>query len=659
MLEGQLLNERYKIKHIIGGGGMANVYSAHDLILNRDVAIKVLRFEHANDAEFIERFDREAQAATSLLHPNIVNIYDVGEEDKMMFIVMELVEGMTLKEYIQKKGPLEVEETVKIMIELASAINHAHDNDLIHRDIKPQNVLLDENGTVKVTDFGIAIALSATALTQTNSILGSVHYLSPEQARGGVATKKSDIYSLGIVFYELLTGKLPFTGETAISIALKHLQEETPSVKAFNPDIPQSVENIVKKATDKDPLARFNSVNELKEALADCLNPDKLNETAYQSPIHTGEETKTIPLYNQFAEVNDMETTMLPVVSDDTTKQMKPVNEDKTPPKKKRRWKKILLILLIIGLIGGLSVGAFMFLKPKNIIIPDVIGEEYEDARDEIEDMNLKVKRKLIYSEEIDEGLVVKSDPKADETLKEESTVTLFVSDGEEPIEFENYVGENFTEIESKLIEEGFSDVIKYERTSDEPQGEIIKQIQPKAKSEGVPSETTVIFEVSEGPETVILEDFTNEDVLNGFAKKYNLKTEISEEYSDTVDENNIIKQSPTPGTNVEVGSTISVTVSKGKKPIESRTHSVTFTVPYELKDEEEEKEEKQEAQKVVIYVDDLDNSMTEVFSEDTITKDKEFTIKLKIEKDKDAEYKVERDGEEIIKKTISYKEGS
>lgn len=653
MLEGRLLNERYLIKHIIGGGGMANVYKAHDLILNRDVAIKVLKLEYANDPEFIERFDREAQAATSLSHPNVVNIYDVGEEDNILFIVMELVVGMTLKEYIQKHGALQVEEAVKIMIELTGAINHAHENNLIHRDIKPQNILLDENGTVKVTDFGIAIALSATSLTQTNSILGSVHYLSPEQARGGIATKKSDIYSLGIVFYELLTGKLPFTGETAIAIALKHLQIETPSVKLFNNEIPQSVENIVKKATDKDPLSRFSSVIELEEALIECLDPSKINEPPYQSPIQTGEETKAIPLYNQFDEINDVESTMSPI-NDETTKHIPAITENDKQPKKKKRWKKVLLILLIIGLITTIGVSAFIMLKPKIVVVPDVVGIEYEEARDELEEINLKVDRELMHSEDFKEGLVVKSDPKADRSIEEKSTVTLFVSEGEEPQEFENFVGEDFIKVEKTLKDAGYSDIIKYEKTSDKPKGEIINQIQPKPKKEVIPSETTVIFEVSQGPETIVLDDFIgkNKDVFVGYAKKHNLKTNITEEYSESVEANYIIKQNPSPGTNLEVGSSVSVVVSKGEKEVESRTHSVTFTVPFEPENDEKE-------QNIVIYVDDLDNNLTDIYKEEKISKDKEFTIKLKIEKDKNAEYKVERDKEKIIEKTISYKEGS
>src|SRR5699024_2764671 len=244
MRKGHLLNDRYEIKRMIGGGGMANVYLAWDTILDREVAVKVLRTEYANETEFITRFDREAQAASSLTHPNIVSIYDVGEEDDVLYMVMEYIDGMTLKEYIQNYHPIPVDQAIDIMKQIASAIALAHEHNIVHRDIKPQNILIDNDGNVKVTDFGIAMAISSTALTQTNSILGSVHYVSPEQARGGLATKKSDIYSIGIVLFELLTGRIPFSGQSPVAIALKHLQSDTPSVRKSNPEIPQSVENI-------------------------------------------------------------------------------------------------------------------------------------------------------------------------------------------------------------------------------------------------------------------------------------------------------------------------------------------------------------------------------------------------------------------------------
>src|SRR5690625_1277378 len=652
MLEGQLLNERYLIKHSIGGGGMAIVYAAHDRILDREVAIKILRLEYTNDSEFIERFDREAQAASSLSHPNVVNIYDIGEDNDVMFIVMELVKGLTLKEYIQKYGPLSVNESVRIMIELTAAINHAHENDLIHRDIKPQNILIDENGTVKVTDFGIAIALSATALTQTNSVLGSVHYLSPEQARGGNATKKSDIYSLGIVFYELLTGELAFSGETAISVALKHLQNTIPSVREYDEDIPQSVENIIKKSTDKDPLARYTSVSELENALANCLNPDKLNEAPYESPLEVGEETKAIPLYNQFDSINELEETKL-VNDDDTTKHNSPVTDSKKKPKMKR-WKKILIVFLIIALGVGAGISAFVLLKPKYVDVPDVTGLDYDEARETLEKLNLETERQLIYSDEVDKGLIVKTEPQGNQSIKEDTSVSLFVSDGLEPIKFKDYVGKAFDEVEKELKELGFTDVIKYEKTSDESIGSIINHIQPNKDKVVVPNETSVIFEVSQGPDTIILDDFIekNKDVFIGYAKKHNLKYDITKDYSDTVAENDIIAQSPSQGSNIEVVTEISIIDSKRKKEIETNDYEESIEVTFEPEDDEEEQE-------VVIYIDDLDNKLTDVYKKEVITKDTEFKIKLKIEEDKNAEYKIERDGEEFTKKTISYKEGS
>ena len=285
MMIGKRISGRYKILEMIGGGGMANVYLAHDMILDRDVAVKVLRLDFANSEEFIRRFHREAQSATSLAHPNIVSIYDVGEEESIYYIVMEHVNGQTLKQYIQKNSPVPIEEALLIMEQITSAISHAHQNHIIHRDIKPQNILLDQRGNVKITDFGIAMALSATSITQTNSVLGSVHYLSPEQARGGVANHKSDIYSLGIVMFELLTGRLPFSGESAVSIALKHLQSETPSLRRWNPNIPQSVENIVLKATAKDPFHRYESVEAMEADIRTSLDPSRADEPKFMIPF--------------------------------------------------------------------------------------------------------------------------------------------------------------------------------------------------------------------------------------------------------------------------------------------------------------------------------------------------------------------------------------
>lgn len=276
--KGQKINDRYQIIRTIGEGGMANVYLAYDTILDRNVAVKILRGDLATDEKFVRRFQREAISASSLNHPNIVEMYDVGEDNGKYFIVMEYLEGQTLKSLIKKRGNLTLAEVIDIMLQLTSGLACAHDSYIIHRDIKPQNVLILEDGTVKITDFGIAMALNSNELTQTNSVMGSVHYLPPEQANGTGATIKSDIYSLGILMYELLTGKLPFKGENAVEIAIKQMRDPIPSVCEFNPEIPQSVENIILKAAAKNPKNRYENVMEMHDDLKTALDKDRADE---------------------------------------------------------------------------------------------------------------------------------------------------------------------------------------------------------------------------------------------------------------------------------------------------------------------------------------------------------------------------------------------
>ncbi|WP_042224095.1 Stk1 family PASTA domain-containing Ser/Thr kinase [Oceanobacillus manasiensis] len=679
MKKGHLLNERYQIINTIGGGGMANVYLARDKILERDVAIKVLRMEYVNDQEFIARFDREAQSATSLSHPNIVNIFDVGEEDDILYMVMEYVDGMTLKEYVQRYGPLGVQEALEILKQITSAIAHAHANDIVHRDIKPQNILIDTYGQVKVTDFGIAIALSATSLTQTNSILGSVHYLSPEQARGGMATKKSDIYSIGIVLFELLTARLPFSGQSPVSIALKHLQSDTPSVRRFNQDVPQSVENIVLKATAKDPFHRFDTVYEMEDVLETALHPSKLNEEVYKPPVEAGEETKAIPIItdNQLHDTNqDTIVHQTNNMTKNYTAEDKPEKAENTGKKKKEKKnknkknkkdktnkkKKWLIILIVLFFILAAGVAALFLipgiLQPKDVQIPDVAGLDYEEAVDKLELANLNTEREYVFSEDVEEGLVVETNPKADRTVKEESTVTIMVSDGKEKEVFKDYVGRDFSQVK-RLLEEDYSDVISYAKHSDRPVGEIITQIQPAPDSEVVPGDTKVIFEVSEGPEMVELRDLSGmtEGEASSYLEENNLTMNKVEETSEDVSEGNVIRQSPSPNTEVEPGSTVNVYTSTGPGEKPPVPHSITFTVPYNVDSEQEEGEEPVE-QIVQIYIDDMNNDLSEVYREETITEDEEFTFTLTIAPDDQAEYIIKRDDEVLTNKTVSYEEG-
>ena len=293
---GDLIDNRYKIIKSIGEGGMANVYLAYDTILEREVAVKILRGDLSDDEKFIRRFQREANSASSLRHPNVVEMYDVGEDDGKYFIVMEYVDGKTLKGLIKKRGPLNLSESIDIMLHLTIGIACAHQSYIIHRDIKPQNVMILEDGRVKITDFGIAMALNNNELTQTNSVMGSVHYLPPEQASGNSSTTKSDIYSLGILMFELLTGKVPFKGENAVEIAIKHMKDQIPSVCKINPSIPQSVENIILKACAKNPKNRYETVAEMYEDLKTCLDVSRLEEKriVYKHKEHNLEETKNM-----------------------------------------------------------------------------------------------------------------------------------------------------------------------------------------------------------------------------------------------------------------------------------------------------------------------------------------------------------------------------
>ena len=296
IVKGSKINDRYQIIKTLGEGGMANVYLAHDTILDRNVAVKVLRGDLASDEKFVRRFQREALSASSLSHPNIVEMYDVGEDDGQYYIVMEYVDGKTLKQVLKQRGHLSITEVVDIMLQLTDGMAHAHDAYIIHRDIKPQNIMILANGMIKITDFGVAASLNSTQLTQTNSVMGTVHYLPPEQAQGKGSTIKSDIYSMGIMMYELLTGLVPYKGDNAVEIALKHLKEPVPSIRKVDPSIPQSIENIIIKATAKNPKNRYSDARSMHEDLKTALDDSRKDEKkyVYKYPENDAEETKKI-----------------------------------------------------------------------------------------------------------------------------------------------------------------------------------------------------------------------------------------------------------------------------------------------------------------------------------------------------------------------------
>ncbi|MGM0126220.1 eukaryotic-like serine/threonine-protein kinase [Enterococcus sp. AZ194] len=510
MLEiGRKLNGRYKIIGNIGSGGMANVFLAHDLILDRDVAVKVLRFDFQNDTAAIRRFQREALAATELVHTNIVSVYDVGEEDGMQYLVMEYVKGMDLKRYIQTHYPIPYATIVDIMQQILSAISLAHEHRIIHRDLKPQNILMNEEGTVKITDFGIAIALSETSITQTNTMLGSVHYLSPEQARGSMATKQSDIYALGIILYELMTGNVPFDGESAVTIALKHFQSELPSIKNYDRNAPQSIENVILKATAKDTADRYKTAEEMSQDIATVLSPERLNEPVWTPEAMLG-ETMVLPTVS---ETSMSEAVKEPITTPQPQPQQFEPTTDEPKKKKKRRWMIPIVIVLLLAL-GGAAYLWLMGGSEKDIQIPDVSGMTETEAIAELESKNLKVSSKSeeMPDDKIEAGLVIKTDPAAGSEVKEggSTIITLYISSGKQKPKMGDYKGEQMKDVLTKLKELGFSESridITETYDSETTEGEIMSQ-EPKEGTEVDPEKDTISFTVSKGQETVTLGDY-------------------------------------------------------------------------------------------------------------------------------------------------------
>lgn len=653
---GKRIGGRYEILRFIGGGGMSRVYLAHDIILDRDVAIKILNYDFSNEQELKRRFMREALSATSLTHPHIVDIYDVDEDGDLHYLVMEYIEGQTLKEFINSNGPLSPEQALPIMQQIVSAISNAHYNGIVHRDIKPQNILMDRDGNVKITDFGIAMALSATVHTRTNSVLGTVHYLSPEQARGGMATKKSDIYSLGIVFYELLTAKLPFSGESAVSIALKHLQEDIPSVRKLYPAIPQSVENVIFKSTAKDAISRYSSADDMQEDLSTVLSPERANEERF-SLMYDDDATRAIPVITDTSKFGSVE----------NTKAHAPVKVEETPkpPKKRKKWP------IVIGILGGLAIIALLILflpealGLKKIEIPDVSGQDETEAVDMLEEKGFQVEERTEQnSDEFETGQVIRTVPEAGKKRPAKTLITLYVSIGKEKTELTDYTDRNIDQVMDILENYGFKSTNSKDVYSDEPVGTIIEQ-DPKAGTEVVLGETDLLFTVSKGKEVRVLENLEgyDEDKLSEYAKSSGFDIVIvSKEHSASIQEGRVISQKPAAGTEVVKGGKIEVVQSKGpeQKPVNYIIQSVPIEyIPVEPDSEDEEGEEGDEPEQVPqvirIYVEDRKNSMADVFEEFTITEDTVRRITIELEEGQRGGYRIMRDSTQIADESFDY----
>ena len=557
IVKGQKVNNRYEILKTIGEGGMANVYLAHDTILDRDVAIKVLRGDLANDDKFVRRFQREALSASSLSHPNIVEIYDVGEDDGDYFIVMEYVPGKNLKQLLKRRGSLTVEEVVDIMLQITSAMSVAHDNLIIHRDLKPQNILIMDDGGVKITDFGIAMALNATQLTQTNSAMGSVHYFPPEQANGKGATLKSDVYSLGIMMYELLTGELPFRGDNAVEIALKHLKEPIPSIRDTHPLIPQSVENVIIKATAKNPKNRYANANEMHEDLKTVLNRERLKEPKIKLKYSEGVLEEV-----EFIDKNaDIDSSIVKEIKDD----------DKSPKNKK--------LMIILGSCFGVLCLVLLFIffvfpsltYVPDITVPDVSKLSQVDAERKLEDMGFVVDLEVEEqsSDTVDEGLVIGTDPAIGRTVKEGTTVKLIVSTGEQTYVVENLTGRNYKEEKGKLEVYGLEVIIEQRTVSDDTDydsEEIIGQsVDPGTELKKGDKITLYIPKIEEKYPDMVGEGWTVAEAEE-WAKEKGIVLEVIEQETNDYEPGTIISQSRGTDSVVVEGVTLRIYVTKKRE---------------------------------------------------------------------------------------------
>ena len=459
--KGQKINDRYEIVKSIGEGGMANVYLANDTILDRKVAIKVLRGDLSQDDKFIRRFQREALSVSNLSHPNIVEVYDVGEEDGNHYIVMEYIEGKTLKQLLKKRESLTLTEVIDIMTQLTDGIAHAHESYIIHRDIKPQNIMIEDDGRIKITDFGIAMALNATQLTQTNSVMGSVHYLPPEQANGKSATVKSDIYSLGIMMYELLTGNVPFKGDNAVEIALKHMKDKVPSIRKQDPSIPQSVENIILKATAKNPRNRYDSAKEMHEDLLHCMDEAHLNDKKVTFEYPENDLDSTAPIPTTAPSKKKIEKPKKEAVLEDTDELVKEIkaedieddNEEESweEPKKRNTLITILASFFLLLLIAGGIVWLITTDEVEDVTVPNVVGKSTDEAIEKLTKAGFTYTTEQKNSDTVEEGYVIKTTPKAGSTRKKGDTITIIESIGGTYHYLEDYTGKNYTEVKAKL----------------------------------------------------------------------------------------------------------------------------------------------------------------------------------------------------------------
>jgi len=577
---GKIFAGRYRIIKQIGRGGMADVYLAKDLILDgEEVAVKVLRTNYQTDPIAVARFQREARAMADLDHPHIVRITDIGEEDGQQYLAMEYVAGLDLKRYIKEHYSLSNEEAVRIMGQILLAMRLAHAKGIVHRDLKPQNILLTPDGTAKVTDFGIAVAFAETSLTQTNSMLGSVHYLSPEQARGSKATIQSDIYAMGIIFFEMLTGHIPYDGDSAVTIALQHFQKPLPSVIAENPSVPQSLENVVIKATAKKLTDRYQTVSEMYVDLLSSLSYNRRNEPKLVFDDTSKVDTKTLPKMSQST------LTAIPKVqpkeeNPQTKKPNKKVASKETAPKpvKKRRFKARYLVLLASFILVLASLFWIVSKTPATVEIPKVAGQTVAEAKENLKKANFEIgEEKAEASDTVEEGRVIRTDPDAGSARKEGTKVNLIISSGQQSFKLGNYVGRKSTdviaELKGKKVPENLIKVVE-EESSETEAGLVMKQSLPEGTTYDLSKATEIVLTVAKKVTSVSMPsyigsslEFTKNNLIQIVGvKEANIEVvEVSTALEGTA-EGTVVNQSPKPGESVDLNTTrIKISIYKPK----------------------------------------------------------------------------------------------
>ena len=579
---GKIFAGRYRIVKQIGRGGMADVYLAKDLILDgEEVAVKVLRTNYQTDPIAVARFQREARAMADLDHPHIVRITDIGEEDGQQYLAMEYVAGLDLKRYIKEHYPLSNEEAVRIMGQILLAMRLAHTRGIVHRDLKPQNILLTPDGTAKVTDFGIAVAFAETSLTQTNSMLGSVHYLSPEQARGSKATVQSDIYAMGIIFYEMLTGHIPYDGDSAVTIALQHFQKPLPSVIDENPSVPQALENVVIKATAKKLTDRYQSVAEMYVDLSSSLSYNRRNEPKLVFNDTTKADTKTLP------KVSQSTLTSIPKVQTQSPKPQaaKPsqqVSEDNyaTKPVKKRKFRVRYMILLASIVLVAASLVWILSRTPATIAIPDVTGQTVAEAKETLKKANFEIgEEKTEASEKVEEGRIIRTDPDAGTGRKEGTKINLVVSSGKQSFQLSNYIGRKSTDVIAELKQKKVPEnliKIEEEESSESEAGTVLRQSPSAGTTYDLSKASTITLTVAKKVTSVAMPsyigsslEFTKNNLVQIVGiKEANIEVVEVSTVPDGTAEGTVVEQSPKAGEKIDLTKTrVKISIYKPKTP--------------------------------------------------------------------------------------------